>query len=798
MSECDWNELLAFYFVPHCIRPHPARRPLGIPESRGELFDVLAALVDLPDDGRLFGQSKHAAVLLITAWQKQSGRVFNLWPELDYLYAFAMQSGGATSTWGSRETNPVFSFLMYFKSEFADDFELCEKNKMLAPFLVRRIGICHAQVENPTRRYLYHLCLAARKIVAAAPNSFSEARFDFDYQVRLVLGKRAKEAVIGDTRLTTESDWSYIKDLLFRDRTKLGAGGGGGEGAKKQRWLLLEHPPAYVYQEHMDVALVADPLAGFKPDDKQVDVCLSLSSRVPDKAEMLLAGEYDVDYFEERVDLLPASWFIDPWVARRHKRGRQEAQLMASRLQPWDSQCLTSSTVAQLLGILMSAKADPALGMIALSLLCGMNKRILVKIKVASASSHVEHNQSVTDHLVQGDRYFDSRTKILWWMNDRGSESEAGYIPVSLLVQMPLPEIIARHLPICLSEGASLFNSKDFTVARSLLRNLDEDGLGNVTLGRLVVTFESYFIGGAGLPELIADVIQGKERGHLKSQHYYVTFDWAHAVHQWHGMVESLVVCSGENSGGLSRRMVWRDGSHPGSTKEHAGAIGTPALEALREYIQQLLCSFPRNSEALKVSGFEAWNAYISYLYLLVALSTGRRPQRDPFPHLNDFDLERGRMYIADKYNRIFREARVIPMCATLVAALKQHRHVQARMYMLMTLKGLISEVSPGMPFLIDEENRELISVNPANVDRLCSCSWRGLRNGPRHFLLTRLHQVGVPQEAIDFLSGHRHEQREPEMSASPVSWKRLANELEEVIEREVVQFLGLEVPIVD
>jgi len=119
-------------------------------------------------------------------------------------------------------------------------------------------------------------------------------------------------------------------------------------------------------------------------------------------------------------------------------------------------------------------------------------------------------------------------------------------------------------------------------------------------------------------------------------------------------------------------------------------------------------------------------------------------------------------------------------------------------MYTRLKLRGYDSEVSADMPFLIDQVNRVLIAVSPASIDRLSSSAWPGLKNSPRHFLLTRLHQVGVPQEAIDFLSGHRHEQREPEMSASPVSWERLGRELAKIIETEIVQYLGLEEPFVD
>jgi hypothetical protein len=91
-----------------------------------------------------------------------------------------------------------------------------------------------------------------------------------------------------------------------------------------------------------------------------------------------------------------------------------------------------------------------------------------------------------------------------------------------------------------------------------------------------------------------------------------------------------------------------------------------------------------------------------------------------------------------------------------------------------------------------------MVPVSPSSLDLLCTGIegyFEDLKNGPRHYLLTRLHHVGVGQEAIDFLSGHRHVAREPEMSASTVNWQTTSAILKDIIEKEVIEFLGLKAP---
>jgi len=118
-------------------------------------------------------------------------------------------------------------------------------------------------------------------------------------------------------------------------------------------------------------------------------------------------------------------------------------------------------------------------------------------------------------------------------------------------------------------------------------------------------------------------------------------------------------------------------------------------------------------------------------------------------------------------------------------------------------LEGYSSTVLVNQLFLVDEDAKELVEVTPNALDRLSERSrdqgyFDGLGNGCRHFLLTQMHQAGIPQEMIDFISGHRHVAREPEMSGSVICWAGYAQIFRDVVEDKIVNPLGLRVPFID
>ena len=212
----------------------------------------------------------------------------------------------------------------------------------------------------------------------------------------------------------------------------------------------------------------------------------------------------------------------------------------------------------------------------------------------------------------------------------------------------------------------------------------------------------------------------------------------------------------------------------------------------------RLLAVFPRRrADLLKADG-RVWNAFVAYCYFLMAVTTGRRPQRDPMPSSCNVDAGKSRLFIEDKINRFFYEARVVPLCPTALKTMNQLLGVCRKRFELCKIRGFSSEVPPRTPFLEDESNRMLVAVSPQEIEALSPVAWEGMRNGPRHLLLTMLFRLGLEQPVIDFISGHRSVQREPESAVSPVEWSLVARILEEAIEKHVVVPLGLEAPLQD
>lgn len=128
---------------------------------------------------------------------------------------------------------------------------------------------------------------------------------------------------------------------------------------------------------------------------------------------------------------------------------------------------------------------------------------------------------------------------------------------------------------------------------------------------------------------------------------------------------------------------------------------------------------------------------------------------------------------------------------------------LHSKYYMRMKLEGYSSAVLVNQLFLVDEDAKELVEVTPSTLDRLSDYPgqqeyFEGLGNGCRHFLLTQMHLAGIPQEMIDSISGHRHVAREPEMSASAVSWTEYGHKFCDLLENKILNVTGLRTPFIE
>ena len=467
------------------------------------------------------------------------------------------------------------------------------------------------------------------------------------------------------------------------------------------------------YEDFLDVE---SDQGCFSPDGKGgVEKITFVHPDVEQKA-LAAVGEYEVDYIHDRELALPASWFTDPWLVKRRMRGKQESMVASERIAPWDIRCLSIRIVQSIFKQLK--REQSGLGIIAMALLLGNGEQGLKKMKIGRIEGE-EPSQEVTEKLMRGDRYYDPKSRRVWWLNLRGNEDGENYLNVPLIVNLKLPRVITRHLPADGKQGALVFSREDFSIAKKQLKRLGVDGVSVPTIKRLQMTFEAFFIHGAGTPDILADHLQGRRRNHLASQHYYISIPWPFAMREWRRMVGVFLTGTEAGVSALIKRMAFRFRSESIENENCVGAVKTPTEQALVNHADLLRSIIPGSQEGLMVGSVMQWNAYASYLYLLLSICTGRRPQRDPFPLFTDFDLESGYLFVDDKWNRKFKESRIVPLCRTLHQAMIRHLQIHNSQFMRWKMSGYSSEVHVNQLFLVDEYSKELVEVTPANLDRL-------------------------------------------------------------------------------
>jgi len=518
---------------------------------------------------------------------------------------------------------------------------------------------------------------------------------------------------------------------------------------------------------------------------------------------ILSAGESPADYQENQALGLPANWFSDPWRVKRKERGKVESIVAAQRIQPWDKASLSIMCITE---ILQTLRTDSARwkGVLALALLAGIAEQEMKGLKIEVMRDEYPPEVNATKSMLRGKIFFDPIRKALWWLNEMGTNNGQKYLSLPLVVYLDLPEIITRHLPTELLQDQKVFSDKDMRITKHFLQNFGRDGVRSVTMRRLNNTFEAFFINGAGLPILFADIFHERPKFHLASQHFYVTLPWSYLVGEWHRMIGKFMdgACSGESSSMISQKMLYKAPTSLNFiASSYAGANRTPRVGSLRNHFAALKQNFPSTSERLLQADAKHWNAYMAYIYNMYAACTGHRPLRDPMPLMRHIDFDLGIVFIDDKHNRKFKESRSVKLCPTLKKSFLMHRDIHSKWISTQMLKGFSMQGPSDSFFLIDESSKALVSVSPKECDRLLDCNvigegyFENLENSLRHFLLTRLHYVGVPQLVIDFISGHRHMGMEPEFIGSPFSWELASAYLVDVIEEEVIKALGLEVP---
>jgi len=258
-------------------------------------------------------------------------------------------------------------------------------------------------------------------LTVTAPAITNEPAFNLDYEFKLALAKAAIGTNIQGQNITHAAEWSYIADLLFRNRTKPGRSSGGGEGEKHRRWLLFERDPCFESSYEWNASQGSETEMGeddgFQPKEGGLvgyPMYLHLKAKIEELNE---SGEFAVDYQVKPEFTLPASWFCDPWHARRKIRGKQESMMAASRVMPWESTALSINKIQRLIRHIRTTESSLYCAVLALALFLGATEPGLKKMRTGSFSPGIDPDDKETEQMLKGDRYYDEETREICFLN---------------------------------------------------------------------------------------------------------------------------------------------------------------------------------------------------------------------------------------------------------------------------------------------------------------------------------------------------------------------------------------------
>lgn len=222
--------------------------------------------------------------------------------------------------------------------------------------------------------------------------------------------------------------------------------------------------------------------------------------------------------------------------------------------------------------------------------------------------------------------------------------------------------------------------------------------------------------------------------------------------------------------------------SHSGDERKvetYIGSQGCPTDAAVAEMVrtQVQLCRNARQGAPGKNRVRSAHNALTTYTLLLVAWHVGVRAV-DEMVDLSQYDATTGFLGVSDKDGDTYADARIVwlaPIARQQIVAYQR------------CVRGLPDSYNPGEDydgrlFYIDQDGmREAISLRSLK-QYLYHYSLR--LNSQRHYLRTRLRELGVSGQAVDAMLGHGGQGYEPYARHSAFSPAQLRDEVSSAIQK--------------
>ncbi len=186
-------------------------------------------------------------------------------------------------------------------------------------------------------------------------------------------------------------------------------------------------------------------------------------------------------------------------------------------------------------------------------------------------------------------------------------------------------------------------------------------------------------------------------------------------------------------------------------------------------------------------------NSLVAYITVWLGFISGYRAVLDPISDPRHLDRETGLMIISDKDNSLFQHSRIIPLTERFVEQVDRYAEHLTQLAMSLPHKPSIqqeilqlchryqgADISThelSMPFLFFmTDSLQARAVSPKNLQEHFPFEIRA--NANRHYLRSRLVELGAPGEMISYFMGHWEHGEEPHQKLSSISPIDIAVEL--------------------
>jgi hypothetical protein len=188
-------------------------------------------------------------------------------------------------------------------------------------------------------------------------------------------------------------------------------------------------------------------------------------------------------------------------------------------------------------------------------------------------------------------------------------------------------------------------------------------------------------------------------------------------------------------------------------------------LQIKQEKLKELFIEIKNNLTELRRPNnqwFEEFhNVYVTYIILMLNISTGHRPVCHPYERLDTFDLIAGTLFISDKEVRHSPAHRILPLPQLAIEQVKQYINHLKKIHSILaplnteSRENIKLALNSQYPFFFFLENEQTIPVTPLIFKKQIQDILPIPLNWNRHFMRTWLRQQNIPGHVVNHWMGH-------------------------------------------